>query len=88
MDTIYKIDMLKQILREKKELLNENSDLMERKKIMELEKLFNNDRCFFHISFDTAINILRFLDIPEESILETYKELTAPELIKGSFQFK
>ncbi len=84
----YKIDMLKTILSDKKKSLNNNTDQKEIMKIFELEKLFNNDRCFFYISFETAINILQFLDIPNDLILDTYKQLTDPKLIKGDIKFK
>lgn len=88
MQTNYKIDTLKQILQDKKQLLNVKDNQMEMKKVLELEKLFNNDRCFFNISIEAAINILHFLGIPDESILETYKQLTDPKLIQGNIKFK
>ena len=84
-----KIDEMKELLNKKKlDLIENNASDDELKKIEVLENLFNNDRCFFNIQFDTAINILRFLGITESELLETYKKLTDYELIKGSIKFK
>lgn len=84
-----KIDEIKQLLNKKKlTLLENNASEEDLKKIEVLENLFNNDRCFFNIQFDSAINILRFLGISESNLLETYKELTDYELVKGNIKFK
>ena len=90
MEEKLEIDKLKVLLQQKKDyiLKNEGANTDDLKKVETLENLFNNDRCFFYIKFDSAINILRFLGISENQLLETYKNLTSYELIKGNVKFK
>ena len=84
----YEIDKLKKLLEIKKnDLVNNNVSLMELKKIEALEKLFNNERCFFNITFDVAINILQFLGIEDSDLLPTYKKLISYDLLKSEIKF-
>ena len=78
----YEIDKLKKLLEIKKnDLVNNNVSLME------LKKLFNNERCFFNITFDVAINILQFLGIEDSDLLPTYKKLISYDLLKSEIKF-
>lgn len=90
MNTNFKIDELKILLENKKNNLikNNNGTIEDFTRIQALEKLFNNDRCFFNISFETAINILKYIGVEESKIIDTYNSLTSYEIIKGEVKFK
>lgn len=90
MNENYEIDKLKMFLQTKKEYLFKNNMMSneELQKIEMLEKLFNNDRCFFHIKFESAIGILRYLGINNNDLLNTYKRLIEPRLVRGNVKLK
>ena len=72
------IEKLK-IMLEKKAKENNPNDV---KKIELISSLFNNENCFFDIDMKLAIDILYFLGIEKEKLLETYYELLKPENYK------
>lgn len=77
------LENLKKILLNKEKQLNfSNISLKEKneqkEKITLIKNLFENENCFFDIDMKLAIDILWFLGIPKDSLLNVYYELTSP----------
>ena len=82
MDEQLEIETLKKLLDKKKlEVYSNKDNILDREKIYALEKLFNNNTCFFNIKFEVAISILKFLGINDNEIMDTYRRLVDPSLI-------
>ncbi len=68
--------ILKKLLKDKKEKLKSHEDY---EKYALAEKILERDDCFFLMTKDTAIGILKFLGYPSEEIFDFYEELTSFE---------
>lgn len=77
------LEDLKKILLNKEKQLN-FSDISskakdeQKEKITLIKNLFENENCFFDIDMKLAIDILWFLGISKDSLLDVYYELTSP----------
>ena len=57
-------------------LINEyHSDEVKLKSQLLIQKILENNHCFFEMDIETAYSILRDLSIPDEYIKEVYKSL-------------
>lgn len=87
---MFMIGKLKELVDFKKSVLEKKYDLDDKTKEVELQKLnylrifLNNDMCFFDIDYDTAYNILVFLGISEDDVLNVYRQLISPQNINKS----
>ncbi len=54
----------------------------DKEKVENLRAILENNNVFFMLDVDTAIGILYYLGVPEESIKDAYMDLTAPEAFK------
>lgn len=68
----------------KKILINkENTATSEElEKVNLIKSLFSNENCFFDIDMKLAIDILWFLGIKKDQLLDTYYELVSPKNFK------
>lgn len=56
-----------------------NASLEEMEKVNLIKNLFCNKNCFFDIDMKLAIDILWFLGVKRELLLDTYYELVSPK---------
>ena len=54
--------------------LNENNEI-NLKKYKLIEKILNDDKCFFKMNIESAYSILRDLEIPESDLKTVYMNL-------------
>ncbi|MGN1379551.1 MAG: hypothetical protein ACI4XR_04070, partial [Bacilli bacterium] len=47
-----------------------------------IEALLNDKECFFKMKSSTAFGILKYLDVPDESIVNMYFDLISPDNYK------
>lgn len=71
-------DMKERILLKEKQAKPEEIE-----KVNLIKSLLDNENCFFEIDMKLAINILSFLGVEKEKLLETYYQLIAPGNFKG-----
>ena len=83
------IDNLKELLQKKKiEVYGKKDNIEDREKIYAIENLLNNDRAFFKIKFEVAINILKYLGVNDADLLNVYNRLVDPNLLKSDIKFR
>lgn len=84
------LEDLKKILLDKERQLDFSNIALKEKneqkeKITLIKNIFENENCFFDIDMRLAIDILWFLGIPKDSLLDIYYELTSPINYKKEF---
>lgn len=72
------IEKIKNLLLEKENRIGDN-DIDEKEKIMLIKNILETKNCFFNIDMKLSIDILYFLGIPKDSLLDTYYELISPK---------
>ena len=69
------VNDLKKLLLEKEQKVVESMDI---EKVQALKDLFDNPTCFFDIDMEVATEILSFLEVPEQEVIDTYFNLVSP----------
>lgn len=67
------------LLRLKKEKVKENIEI---EKIEALENLFIHPTCFFDLKMEVAVDILSFLEVPEQDIPDLYFKLISLKMFQ------
>lgn len=88
MERFQPIELVKKQLAIKEEQCKHCSDPIIKKKIECIRNMLNNERCFFNINIDVAIEVLSFLGFDDETAFELYDKLTDYEIFKGNFEFR
>ena len=69
-------------LKEKISIKEKQAKSEEIEKINLIKSLLKNENCFFEIDMKLAIDILYFLGVEKEKLLETYYQLIKPNNLK------
>ncbi len=69
-------------LKEKISIKEKQAKPEEIEKINLIKSLLKNENCFFEIDMKLAIDILYFLGVEKEKLLETYYQLIKPNNLK------
>ena len=69
-------------LKEKISIKEKQAKPEEIEKINLIKSLLKNENCFFEIDMKLAIDILYFLGVEKEKLLETYYQLIKPNNVK------
>ena len=69
-------------LKEKISIKEKQAKQEEIEKINLIKSLLKNENCFFEIDMKLAIDILYFLGVEKEKLLETYYQLIKPNNLK------
>lgn len=87
MERFEPIERVRKQLQKKKEACLNSCDTLTNNRLDFIERMLNNERCFFEINRSVAIEILSFLEFSDAEIFELYDELIDFNLFKGNFDF-
>ena len=67
--------MLEKLIEINNNIINQTNDLEKKQKHLLIKNILNDKNCFFKMDIETSYAILRELNIPEDSIKDTYSDL-------------